>query len=142
MNEIALEDRVRDLKRISRVLPQMKLETRHFLCDGMYTRQILIPAGTAFVGRKQRKQHYFMCLAGGAWIIGPDEKPINVRAGMVLIGSTGEARIGLTYLDTVFATVHRTEQTDLDTIVNECTEFDPDCEYGVGNEPLQRMEVQ
>lgn len=128
---------VEELKQLSQNVPQVVMPTLHFLVDGMYLRQIRIPSQTAFVGRKHKKFHYFMCLAGGAWVTAEGSEPVNIRAGMVLLCRPGEQRIGVTYAETIFVTVHRTDETQLKSIEDDCVEFDPMSRYGVGNEILQ-----
>ena len=127
-------------KEIALRLPQVIMPTEHFLLEGMYARQIRIPAHTAFVGRRHKKMHYFMCLAGGAWVCGDSDKPINIHSGMLLMCRPGSQRIGVTYADTIFVTVHRTEEDQLQNIEDDCVEFDSTNQYGVGNLPLNRLE--
>jgi len=128
---------IEELKQLGQNVPQVVMPTLHFLVDGMYVRQIRIPAHTAFVGRKHKKFHYFMCLAGGAWVTAEGSEPANIKAGMVLLCRPGEQRIGVTYDETIFVTVHRTDETQLGSIEDDCVEFDPTSRYGVGNEILQ-----
>jgi hypothetical protein len=133
MNEL-----VEKIKEFTLHLPMVVMPTRHFLLEGMYARQILIPAGTAFVGRLHKKFHYFLCLAGGAWVQG-DERQINIKAGMLLLCAPGSQRIGVTYADTIFVTIHRTEETLLKNIEDDCVEFSSTGRYGVGNEILEYL---
>jgi quercetin dioxygenase-like cupin family protein len=137
VTEINMTDRIQALKAAAQDLPQVHMPTKHFLLEGMYARQILIPSGTAFVGRKHKKPHYFMCLKGGAMVTLEDGSIGNLQAGMILMSPPGVQRAGLTYEDTIFVTIHRTEETDLPDIEADCTEFDPSARYGVGNEILQ-----
>lgn len=137
--EISMQDKIEALKIAVKDVPQVVMPTKHFLVDGMYARQILIPAGTAFVGRKHVKQHYFMCLKGGAMITLPDGAIHNLRAGMLLICEPDSQRLGLTYEDTIFVTVHRTSKTILKEIEDDCVEYDPTSRYGVGNEILELL---
>jgi hypothetical protein len=138
MNEVTLQSAIQELKQVAQNLPQVVMPTKHFLLDGMYARQILIPTGTAFVGRRHKKFHYFMVLSGGAWITG-DEGPINFRAGMIFMFGPGVQRVGVTYEDTIFVTIHRTDETQLKNIEDDCVEFDSTDLYGTGNEILQRL---
>ena len=115
------------------------MPTRHFLVEGMYLRQILIPAGTIFVGRRHKKLHYFICLRGSAGLQTEDGIK-RICAGMVLMSAPGDQRIGVTYEDTIFATIHRTEETELAAIEDDVVEFDPDSRYGVGNQIIERLE--
>jgi quercetin dioxygenase-like cupin family protein len=139
MNEVAIQDKIQEIKRLSADLPMVVMPTQHFLVDGMYARQIMIPAGTAFVGRRHKKFHYFLVLRGGAWVTGEDDKPHNLQPGMLLMCAPGSQRVGVTYADTIFVTVHRTDETMLKNIEDDCVEFDSTNRYGVGNEILQRL---
>jgi quercetin dioxygenase-like cupin family protein len=137
VTEISMTDRIQALKAAALELTQVVMPTKHFLLEGMYLRQILIPSGTAFIGRKHKKPHYFMCLKGGAMVTLEDGTIGNLQAGMILMSPPGVQRAGVTYEDTIFVTVHRTDETRLEDIESDCTERDPSSRYGVGNEILQ-----
>ena len=137
MNEVEVQSSIQKLKILARDLPQVVMPTQHFLVDGMYARQIRIPAHTAFVGRKHKKFHYFICAAGGAWVTNSSGKPVHIRPGMLLMCGPGAQRVGVTYDDTIFITVHQTEESQLKNIEDDCVEFDSTNRYGVGNEILQ-----
>ena len=137
VTEISMQDQIEALKEAARDIPQVEMPTRHFLVDGMYVRQILIPKGTAFVGRRHKKFHYFMCLRGSAGIMQDDGSITKIVAGMVLLCPPEVQRVGITYEDTIFATCHRTDETILKNIEDDCVEYDSTSRYGVGNEILQ-----
>ena len=63
----------------------------------------------------------------------------NFKPGMVFLCQPGAQRVGLTYEDTVFVTVHRSDETMLKNIEDDCVEYDSTSRYGVGNEILQRL---
>jgi quercetin dioxygenase-like cupin family protein len=133
----SIEDKIQQIKRLAHDLPQVTMPTKHFLVDGMYARQIMIPSGTAFVGRRHKKFHYFLVLRGGAWTTGEDGELHNLQPGMLLLCSPGCQRVGVTYADTIFVTVHRTDEDLLKNIEDDCVEYDSTSRYGVGNEILQ-----
>ena len=118
-----------------RAVPQVTMPTCHWLLEGMYCRQILIPEGTVFVGRVHKKPHYFMCLKGSA-AISTEDGFKTIRAGNVLMAPPGMKRVGITHEDTIFVTVHRTEATTLQEIADDLVEFDLRGRYGIGNEIL------
>jgi hypothetical protein len=136
VTEISIQDQIAALKEAARDIPQVEMPTRHFLVDGVYIRQIFIPKGTAFVGRKQKKFHCFMCLRGSAGIM-TEEGIKKIFAGMVVLCPPGTQRVGITYEDTIFVGVYRTDETMLKNIEDDCVEFDSTDRYGVGNEILQ-----
>jgi hypothetical protein len=134
-----LNHQISELESIARQLPQTRLPTQSFLLEGMYLRQCCIPAGTAFVGREHKKPHYFICAKGEAQIT--TETGISlIRAGMVLMVAPGMKRAGVTVEDTVFITVHLTEETELSAIEDDLVIFDSRARFGVNNEPLELLE--
>lgn len=137
MSVTELNMKIQAIKAAAKGLPMVEMPTKHFLVDGMYARQILIPKGTAFVGRKHKKFHYFMVLKGGAWVTLDDGTIANMQPGMLFMCAPGSQRIGTTYADTIFVTVHQTDETLLKNIEDDCVEFDSTDRYGVGNEILQ-----
>jgi hypothetical protein len=137
VTDISMQDRIAALKQAALEVPQVVMPTKHCLVDGMYVRQIFIPKGTAFVGRRHKKFHYFMCLRGSAGIMQDDGSIGKIIAGMVLLCPPDVQRVGITYEDTIFATCHRTDETILKNIEDDCVEYDPTDRYGVGNEILQ-----
>lgn len=137
MNQITqfLNEKIEALVEVTRHLPQTKLPTQSFLLEGMYLRQCCIPAGTAFVGREHKKPHYFICAKGEAQIT--TETGISlISSGMILMVAPGMKRAGVTTEDTVFITVHRTEETDLAAIEDDIAVFDSRARFGLNNELL------
>jgi hypothetical protein len=132
-----LDDAIESIKTLAQDLPQVVMPTKHFLVDGMYARQIMIPSGTAFVGRRHKKFHYFLVLRGGAWVTGEHGELCNLQPGMLLLCGPGCQRVGVTYADTIFVTIHRTDEELLKNIEDDCVEYDSTSRYGVGNEILQ-----
>lgn len=137
MNQIAstMEEVIEKLADVARGLPQVSLPTMSFLLEGMYLRQCLIPAGTAFVGREHKKPHYFICARGSAQVTTAEGIKL-LTSGMVLMVEPGHKRAGVTCEDTVFITVHRTEATNLSEIEDDLVVFDPHSRFGEGNKLL------
>jgi hypothetical protein len=135
MNQPVPVEKIEGLIEELRKVPQVQMPTCHWLLEGMYCRQILIPEGTVFVGRVHKKPHYFMCLKGSA-AISTEDGLQEIRAGNVLMAPPGMKRIGITHEDTIFVTVHRTEATNMQDIADDLVEFDLRGRYGVNNEIL------
>jgi hypothetical protein len=135
MNQLIMKDKIQNLKEACVNLPQTELPTQHFFLDGMYLRQCFIRAGTVFVGRTHKKHHFFMLLKGSAEIT-MDESIVHMVAGMVFLCPPGTRRAGITFEDSVFAGVMRTDETDLAKIEEEYTVHDPTARFGPGNELL------
>jgi Xaa-Pro aminopeptidase len=130
---------VEQIKIAARDIPKVKIPTRHYLLEGMYLRQTCIPRGTLFVGRVHVKPNYFIVAKGSTGIYDESGKIVELKAGMVFMTSPGTERIGVTYEDTVFVTVHRTDKTELSDIEAEVVEYDSANLYGLGNTPLVQL---
>lgn len=113
-------------------MPQPDVPTRSYLLEGIYVRQCMIPAGTAFIGREHKKPHYFMILKGSVGITTP-EGIVKLVAGNIIMSEPGTKRMGITYEDTIFCTVHRTEKADMANIEEDLVVFDPAQTVGLNN---------
>lgn len=106
-------------------LPQFEPRTEHYFANGMYCRKCYLPAGTLFVGKIQRHEHFFMIVQG--WLdVYHEGGIVAMQEGTVVVSSPGTRRIGVTYEDTIAVTVHRTDKTDLDEIEKEIIQPDPE----------------
>ncbi len=124
------------VEKLARQLPQQSLPTMSFLLEGMYCRQCLIPAGTLFVGREHKVPHYFICARGAAAVTTEDGIK-QLTAGMILMVAPGHKRMGIASEDTVFITVHRTNETDLSKIEDDIVVSDPLSRFGINNQLLE-----
>jgi hypothetical protein len=113
-------------------LSQPDIPTRSYLLEGMYCRQCMIPAGIAFIGRQHKKPHYFMILKGSVGITTPEEI-VTLRAGNILMCEPGTKRMGVTYEDTIFVTIHRTDATNMADIEEDVVLYDPKQTVGLNN---------
>lgn len=138
MNDVIPVEKIDKLIEGLRNLPQVEMPTLHWLLDGMYCRQIMIPEGTVFVGRVHKKPHYFMVLKGSA-AVSTEEGLKEIRAGNVLMAPPGMKRVGITHEDTIFVTVHRTDATTLEEIADDLVEFDARARYGIRNDILPEL---
>jgi hypothetical protein len=133
--ELATVEKVWELQRTLRALPQATLPTRHFLCNGMYGREIFIPAGTVYIGKVHRTDHFFVILRGQS-VMTTDEGTRNIQAPEVLVVKAGSKRAGVALSDCIFIAFHRTDETEIDDIEADLTEPDPTSCYDVFNKLL------
>jgi mannose-6-phosphate isomerase-like protein (cupin superfamily) len=126
---------VEQLQALMRDMPQLRLETRHYWCDGMYCRELFRPAGTLIVGKIHKREHFYMVLKGDVTVVTDDVRR-DVTGPAILISPPGTKRAVLARTDATCVTVHRTELTDLAEIERELIEPDDTALYGPGNELL------
>lgn len=91
----------------------------HSFSDGMYVREIFIPAGMWIVGRIHREDHPNFLLKGKV-VVETEEGKVELTAPMSMISKAGTQRALYTLTDTVWVTVHLNpdNKQDVDRIVD------------------------
>lgn len=104
--------------------PQVKAPLTHRFTNGMYIREILMPANTIVMSRVHKTQHPFVISKGDVSVFTPGAGCVRLKAPHTGITEPGTRRVLLTHEDTIWTTFHVTETTDLDDLVEELTEHD------------------
>ena len=115
MNNVATQDSIYKLQDIIKDMPQVTGETRHHFSDGMYARELFIPAGTVVVGALHKSQHLYMVVKGKCKVSSQYE---TVKIEAPYIGETipGTKRVIYAETDCVWVTFHPTELTNIEEI--------------------------
>lgn len=132
-------DSIDNLQEMIAKLPQVELPTRHYVLDGMYAREMFIPAGTALVGRVHKKEHFFI-VTKGKISIASEGGVIVLVAGALLTSKPGIKRAGYAIEDTICVTVHKIEGKTLEDIEEELSFEDPNSMFGLGNTLKKALE--
>lgn len=93
----------------------------HRFADGMYIRELFIPKGGCITGKIHRHSHPSFLMKGDISIVSESGGVQRLKAPCVVIAPPGTKRIGYAHEDTVWVTVHATEETDVEKIENELT---------------------
>jgi hypothetical protein len=96
--------------------PSCPLE--HTFVDGAYVRQISMPKGMLISSKIHKKTHPYFILSGDVSVV-TEQGLVRMKAPFYGITKAGTKRILYTHEDTVWVTVHVTEETDLDKIEEE-----------------------
>ena len=88
--------------------------THHF-SDGIYAREMFIPKGTVLTG-KIHKHTNLNIMSSGELSILTEDGVKRVRAPFTIVSPAGTKRVAYAHEDTVWTTIHATEETDLDKI--------------------------
>jgi len=94
---------------------QAEIPEKHYFSKGVYAREITIPAGIAFVG-KVHKHENLNILSKGKIVVATSEGTVTLEAPCTLVSPPGTQRAGFALEETVWTTIHGTEETDLDKI--------------------------
>lgn len=101
-------------------LPQTDLPLRHYFAKGLYAREMLIPEGTVLTGKIHTTEHLCFITKGSISVLA-EEGMRRINAPAILISKPGAKRAGFAHEDTIFVTVHATEETDLEKLEAELT---------------------
>ena len=115
MNNVATQDSIYKLQDIIKDMPQVTGQTRHHFSDGMYARELFIPAGTVVVGALHKSQHLYMVVKGKCKVSSQYE---TVEIEAPYIGETipGTKRVIYAETDCIWIGFIPTELTDVDEI--------------------------
>jgi hypothetical protein len=91
---------------------------KHTLCNGMYMRELFIPAGTVLAGKVHRVACLNVCSAGDIEIA-TEHGLMRVAAGFTAVSEPFTQKLGYAYADTVWINVFRTDLTDIAAIERE-----------------------
>lgn len=117
-NVIALQEEVAEL-------PQLELPVAHFFIKGVYVRALPIPAGAAVVGKRHLQEHIVIVTKGHLRIrnMATDELQ-DFYSGDTWVSQPDDQRAIFAVEDSCITTVHRTDETDVETIENTLVSMD------------------
>jgi len=90
----------------------------HYHCEGSYAREMFLPTGTCVVGAIHRHEHINIISQGSCWVV-TEEGTELLTAPLTFISLPHIKRAVYAVEDTVWTTVHPTDKTDVDEILNE-----------------------
>ena len=98
--------------------PQLEIETRHYFADGIYAREITIPKGALVTGKIHRTTHLNIVSKGRIAVVTEDGEKV-IEAPCTFVAQPGTKRAGFALEETVWTTIHASEETDLDKLEAE-----------------------
>jgi len=118
----AVEDKIRN------ELQPVTLEVKHGFAPGVYARKLFVPKGTVLTGKVHRFAHWNILLKGHIEVM-TEHGVKHVRAGDMFVSPAGVKRAGFAHEDSVWVTMHPTNETDVakieaDVVVDTFEEFD------------------
>jgi hypothetical protein len=111
-------EKVQAFENALRSLDQLELETDHHFAEGIYARELRIPAGVILTGR-MHKRGQMNVLAKGEITVWTEGGMRRIKAPAVIPSKAGAKRVGYAHTDTVWITIHATDETDVDKIEDE-----------------------
>lgn len=102
-------------------LPQVDCPVRHHFAPGIYAREMTIPKGVTLTGAVHKTEHLNI-VSKGRIAVSTDDGIREVSAPFTFVSKPGTKRIGHAIEETVWTTIHATDETDIDKLVEELTE--------------------
>ena len=90
----------------------------HSFADGMYTREVHIPAGYTCVGQIHKKEYFVNVLKGRLWVVS-EFGAKEIIAPCSFTAPAGVKHIVYIHEDTVWSDTHKVESTNIDEAENE-----------------------
>lgn len=109
------KDKVLQLEAMMRDFTQIDIPVRHFFSPGVYAREISIPKGAIITG-KIHKFAQLNILSKGELSVLTEDGIRRVSAPFTIVSPPGTKRIAYAHEDSVWTTVHGTDETDLGKI--------------------------
>jgi len=115
LNEIATQDDIVKLQSLMLKGDTIELETRHHFSDGLYARELFIPAGVCLVGALHKTRHLYTVVQGKCRVSTQFE---NIEIEAPFMGETipDTKRVIYAETDCVWITYHPTELTSVEEI--------------------------
>ena len=113
--ELAKQDDIYKLQEYMLKGDTIELETRHHFSDGLYARELFIPAGVCLVGALHKTKHLYTVVKGKCRVATQFE---NIEIEAPFMGETipGTKRVIYAETDCVWITYHPTELTNVEEI--------------------------
>lgn len=125
---LAMQDMLADL-------PQVELLTQHHFApiacakpDRIYLRHVFHPAGIAVVGFEHLDDHLFV-LCIGHLTVTTDDGDRDIHGPTVLLTKAGSKRVAYAHTDCVVMTIHATDLSDPDAIMDSILKPEPGSPY-------------
>jgi hypothetical protein len=122
MNELAKEQEdqrqaILNMEAALLSLPQIELNAKHYLCKGLYTRELFMPKGSAVTGKIHVKEHIVTIVYGDVSVATNDGVE-RIVGPCTFIGKAGSKRALFMHEDTLWLATHATDATTVEECEN------------------------
>lgn len=107
-----LEDKIRSMMPVD-------LPVTNYFSKGVYARELFIPKGTVLTGHIHKYTNLNIMSKGDLSILMEDGSVSRVKAPYTVVSPPGTKRLAYAHEDTIWTTIHGTEETDIDKIEHE-----------------------
>lgn len=88
--------------------PQVQLDVKHYFANGLYVRELFIPAGTTGTGAVHLHEHVSMIVSGDITVMS-EHGTQRIKGPMIRVMKPGTKHVALAHTDTIWLTMHATD---------------------------------
>lgn len=124
-NKEAIRENICSLERVMKSFYQDEQLTegscplKHTFVPGAYIREITMPAGLLIIGKIHKHEHFNFITRGEVSVITEDGGYERLTGPLSIVSPAGTKRVVFTHTETVWTTMHITNETDLEKIEEE-----------------------
>lgn len=111
-------DQIKRLEDELKKLPPIDIPPVHYFAKGLYAREISIPKGTILTGKVHKTEHLNI-ISKGDITVWTETGMRRIQAPFTMISLPGTKRVGYTHEDTIWTTIHGTNEQDLEKLETE-----------------------
>lgn len=125
---------------IKRDLKAVDLKHVDYFSEGLYARELHIPAGVALTGKIHKYRNFNILSKGEMLILLEDGTQKRVAAPFSIVSPEGTRRAAVALTDCIWTTIHGTEETDVKKIEDHFIAQTP-ADYRLFLEEQARLEM-
>lgn len=115
MGDLAIQQNITELEKAMLEQPQVPCPVQHSFSEGIYIRQVTIPANTFAIGHFQKTQHMNVFVKGKVTMICDDGTIETITAPMTFVSKPGR-KIGYVHEDMVWLNIYNTDEKDVEKL--------------------------
>jgi len=120
MNDLSVRDeifrKVDALETSINELPAVEIPVTHHFSKNVYAREIFIPKGTVLTGKIHKYANLNIMSQGEMSVLMEDGTVQRIKAPFTVVSPPGTRRVAYAHENTVWTTIHGTDETDVDAI--------------------------
>ena len=108
----------------------LKVAPVHHLADGIYAREITVPAGSLITGLVHKAEHLNI-ISKGDITVWTEDGMRRIQAPFTMVSRPGTKRVGFTHAETVWTTIHANPTNESDIHALEAALVEPMKQYNL-----------
>lgn len=136
--EPSWKEKVKFLADRMAAIPQVDLPLKHYFAPHVYIREIFMPAGAIVIGKIHKTEHFNIIQKGCVTLHNEDGTKEMLRGPLTFVSKPGVQKVLYIHEDTIWSTIHMTENRDMESLEAEIIEAD---DYPRFNRALECIEI-